>query len=106
MNDKHKGAYLFALRRGWKEEIFKDIPVSFKYWDFEKCWEEAKKYNNKKDFRENCGSAYAHATENKFLDKICRHMIVLGNEYSRMIYAYEFSDGYAYIGLTYNEKEV
>lgn len=104
-NDKHKGAYLFALRRGWKEEIFKDIPASFKHWDFQSCWDEAKKYNTKKAFRENCGSAYAHASENKFLDKICGHMEVLGNEYKRMIYAYEFSDGHAYVGLTYNEKK-
>jgi hypothetical protein len=102
-NDKHKGAYLFALRRGWKEEVLKGLPISFKYWDFNSCWEEAKKYSTKKAFRENSGSAYAHASESKFLDKICGHMEVLGNEYKRMIYAYEFPDNHVYVGLTYNE---
>jgi len=32
-------------------------------------------------------------------------MIPLGNEFKRMIYAYEFADGHAYVGLTYNEKK-
>jgi hypothetical protein len=102
-NLKHKGAYLFALRRGWKEEVLKNLPISFKYWDFNSCWEEAKKYSTKKAFRENSGSAYAHASDSKFLDKICGHMEVLGNEYKRMIYAYEFPDNHVYVGLTYNE---
>ena len=102
---EHKGAYLFALRRGWKDEVLKNLPISFKYWDFKSCQKEAKKYNTKKEFRENCGSAYAHASENKFLNEICLHMEVLGSEFKRMIYAYEFSDGCAYVGLTYNEKK-
>jgi predicted GIY-YIG superfamily endonuclease len=102
---KYKGAYLFALRRGWKDEVLKDLPVSFRHWDYETCQIEARKYNTKKEFRDNCGSAYAHASENNFLDEICGHMQVMGNEYKRMIYAYEFSDGHAYVGLTYNEKK-
>jgi hypothetical protein len=102
---KHKGPYLFALRRGWKDEVLKNLPVSFKYWDFDSCLKEAKKYKARLEFNKGAGGAYMHALQNKFLDKICGHMEVQGNEYKRMIYAYEFSDGYAYVGLTYNEKK-
>ena len=102
---EHVGAYQFALRRGWKEEIFKDIPTIKIYWNEKSCSKEAKKYNTKIEFLRGSSGAYMYASKNNILDKICRHMQVLGNEYKRMIYAYEFSDGYAYIGLTYNEKK-
>jgi hypothetical protein len=102
---EHPGAYQFALRRGWKEEMFKDIPASFTHWDFDSCQNEALKYKTRSEFNKGSGGAYMYASKNKILDEICSHMEVLGNEYKRMIYAYEFTDGYAYVGLTYNEKK-
>lgn len=102
---KHPGAYQFALRRGWKEEVFKNIPIQNVYWNHKSCRKEAEKYRTRTEFNKGSGGAYMYALKNKILDQICGHMEVVGNEHKRMIYAYEFSDGYAYIGLTYNEKK-
>jgi hypothetical protein len=71
-------------------------------WTKEKCYEEALKYNTKKDFELQNKRAYSAAYRHKWLDEICLHMKIVGNRMFRCIYVYEFSDNYAYIGLTYN----
>ena len=75
------------------------------YWTFEKCNEEALKYDNKKLFNEKSASSYVIALRNSWLDEISSHMKILGNRYTRCVYVYEFSDNYAYVGLTYNIDE-
>ena len=49
-------------------------------------------------------SATAYVTAGVFgwKDEICSHMTIIGNRHIRCIYAIEFSDNSAYIGLTYN----
>ncbi len=44
-------------------------------WTFEKCKEEALKYNNKKEFREKSNSCYVVSLKNKWLNKIIHHFI-------------------------------
>ncbi len=43
-------------------------------WNFELVDAEAKKYNNRCDFRINSSGAYYFASKHKILDKICSHM--------------------------------
>lgn len=47
-----------------------------KIWTYERCKEEALKYNTKRDFREH-SLAYSVSCRNKWIDEICSHMIVL-----------------------------
>jgi hypothetical protein len=86
----HKGAYIFALRRGWKDDICSHMNINLIYWTREMCREEALKYKTKKEFRENSPKAYAHAQQNGFIEDICSHMTPIGNIFNRMIYCYEF----------------
>jgi hypothetical protein len=44
------------------------------FWTKEKCYIEALKYENKKDFRLNSCGAYSSAYKNGWLDEICSHM--------------------------------
>jgi len=72
------------------------------YWTKENCEKEALKYLTKSEFQKEGRKAYRVAQKNKWLEDICKHMIPLGNRYKRCIYAFEFSDNYVYVGLTYN----
>lgn len=69
-------------------------------WTYEVCKETALKFKTKKDFLNAHSGAYAAAHKKKWINDICSHMIPLGDKYNRCIYAYEFSDNSAYIGLT------
>lgn len=79
-------------------------PSNYK-WSKEKCQEEALKYNYKIDFKNNAGSAYRSSLLNKWSDEICSHMKPKCNSYKRIVYRYIFSDGFCYIGLTYNPEK-
>lgn len=74
------------------------------YWTKEHCQEEALKYKTRLGFQRGSGSSWAYrvALENDWIDDVCAHMETCGNKYKRCIYVYEFSDNFAYIGLTYN----
>ena len=72
------------------------------YWTKENVSNEALKYSKRYDFYKKSGGAYDKAQKNGWLDEVCSHMELNGNTYKRMIYVYEFEDGYAYVGLTYN----
>jgi predicted GIY-YIG superfamily endonuclease len=43
-------------------------------WTFEKCMEEAKKFNSRKEFVKGNNSAYNSSRKNGWLDKVCSHM--------------------------------
>jgi hypothetical protein len=75
------------------------------YWTKEKCHEEAVKFTYRHEFEKNSKSAYSIAIKNKWIDDICSHMEVIGNLKKRCIYAIEFADNHAYIGLTFNLKK-
>ena len=74
------------------------------YWTKENVKNEALKYSKRFDFYKKSSGAYDKAVKNGWLNEICSHMELSGNVYKRMIYAYEFEDGCAYVGLTYNLK--
>ncbi len=101
-----KKAYESAKHNGWLDDIcqhmaFKKLPNG--YWNIiENCRIRALKYQTKKEFVKNSPHVYNIALKNGWLDDICKHMILIGNKYERCIYAYEFSDNYVYVGLTYN----
>lgn len=70
--------------------------------------EVAKRYDNKKDFRDEHYKLWSFISRHGLIDEVCGHMRVLGNFWNRLIYAYEFDINgkkYAYIGLTYDIKK-
>lgn len=71
-------AYSSAMKNKWLDDICNHMiaPVSSKLiWTFEKCKEEASKYNTLKDFDKNSCVAYRVALNRKWLDDICGHMV-------------------------------
>lgn len=93
-------AYNAAYLHKWLDEICSHMID--KHWTKEKCWNESLKYNTRIEFSIKSRAAYAAAVRHGWLNEICLHMAKLGNRMFRCIYVYEFSDNYAYIGLTYN----
>ena len=63
-------AYVVAKKNGWIEEYTWLIhPKQYKgKYDYEYCYEEAKKYKTRKEFQVGCGCAYYRARVNKWLD--------------------------------------
>lgn len=99
----NSNAYAAAIRNGWLDDICSHMPQKIKphnFWTKEFCRIEALKYMTLKDFTVNSSGAYKSSLKNKWLDEICSHMLHTGNRMFRCIYVYEFSDGYAYVGLT------
>jgi predicted GIY-YIG superfamily endonuclease len=72
------------------------------YWTFDTCKEEALKYNSRGEFKKKSMGCWDKSRKKGWLNSICTHMITIGNRYKKCIYVYEFSDNYAYVGLTYN----
>ena len=75
----------------WKNETF---------WSYEKCYNIAKQYKYKIDFKINDKNAYSKSVEEKWIENF--DWLIERNISSddRTIYVYEFSDGAAYVGLT------
>jgi len=95
-------------RNGWVEELCQhmlpekeEIPLTF-----ETCAEAASKYTCRSDFQNSIIDRryYSYARHHGFLDDICSHMQTRHTRKTRCIYAAEFSDNCAYIGLTYNHE--
>lgn len=103
---KHSGsAYNACIKNGWLEEVCKHMIIYSKpnnYWTYDACKIEALKYESKNEFRKHSSSAYQTARRKKFLNEICSHMQPMGNQCRKIIYSYEFSNNYAYVGMTYN----
>src|SRR5258706_16033938 len=72
------------------------------YWSKDKCQNVAIKYNSKKEFENGDKTVYYKCIRRKWIDEVCSHMESVGSRFKRLIYAYEFPDNFAYIGLTYN----
>ena len=75
---KYPGAYNFSKKINIFEEIKEKFTKRIKdkgFWSFEKCYQEGQKYKHRVDFQKNSSSAYVIAHKNKWLDKICKHMI-------------------------------
>jgi len=74
------------------------------YWTKERCQEVALKCDTRNEFCEQHKGAYLHAWRKDWLDELCSHMKSIGNLRKRLVYSYEFSDNYVYVGLTCNDK--
>jgi len=100
------GAYTYALRHGFLDEICTHMELVHvvKWNSKEACHNEALKYSTRSEFQNGCASAYTYALKHGFLDEICKHMEVVGNLQKRCIYAFEFEDNYVYVGLTCNMR--
>ena len=101
-------SYRQAQENGWLPQLTGHMKKMHRYTK-EECRKEAKKYMHKKDFMEKSPQYYFRACSKHWIQDICSHMVPLSNSQNRKIYAFEFEDNYAYIGLSYNpvtrEKE-
>lgn len=105
---KYSGAYSSAKNKNLLEKICQHMPPLRKNTKssipltFENCKRIANDFKSRSEFQkfEN-GRWYQFAIRNKILDEICEHMLRKGNKKKRCIYAAEFEDNSAYIGLTY-----
>lgn len=101
----NRKAYRSATNNGWLDDICSHMisPYNkFNYWTKDRCSEEALKYSTRRQFMLNSKFPYNKSLRNGWLDDICSHMKTSGHKYKRCIYAVEFPDNRAYIGLTYN----
>ena len=76
------------------------------FWSFEQCEKEAKKYNSRIGFQIGSGSAYVISKKKGWLNLICVHMKTQVNKRKRLVYVFEFSDNFCYVGLqTFLQKQ-
>lgn len=102
---KYFSVYGRIIHKKWYhilDDIFPNRRKPPNYWTFEKCKEEALKYNYKADFKKNGVTPYRKSLRNGWLNEITSHMVLSGDKYKRCVYVYEFFDNHAYVGLTYN----
>ncbi len=75
------------------------------YWTFERCLEVALKCESRSEFHDRFISAYNKGRKSGWGEELCSHMKPMGNLRKRLVYSYEFSNNYAYVGITCNEKK-
>lgn len=73
-SDFSKGAgaaYRIALNNGWLNEYswFEEVQKPGGYWNYDTCYEEAKKYKSRGEFALKSSTAYDHARRRQWLDK-------------------------------------
>ena len=100
------GVYQAALNHGWLDDYtwFESKQNPYNYWTKERVAEESKKYKNRGEFHDNCGTAYSKARVNGWLDEFTwlkDDRIDFSNDKIDCVYAYEFTDlKSVYIGRT------
>jgi predicted GIY-YIG superfamily endonuclease len=102
---KSGSAYVSAYMNGWLDDICSHMqrPANSRIiWNKETCRIEALKYKTRSEFSKKAKRAHIVAIKLDILDEICSHMKTCGSLIYRGIYAYEFPDNHAYVGLTYN----
>ncbi len=75
-----KSCYLTCIKRKWLNIIQEKLVRNTKpknYWTFDRCQEEARKYEYRSEFRAHSNTAYAKAWKNGWLENICNHMAFL-----------------------------
>ena len=78
--EQSQGAYTYARKHNFLNKIFETVKYDIKfnpsdYWSYDRCYKEALKYNNKKDFKNNSSQSYRVSYKNRWIDQICNHMI-------------------------------
>lgn len=100
---KERACYYFSKEMGWYEKITEHFKRHIpKHRTYEEVKDAAKKYSTRMEFKNNDMCNYCFAVSHGWLDDVCSHMKIVGDKYKRCIYAYEFSDGFCYVGLTYD----
>lgn len=100
------GVYQAALNHGWLDDYtwFESRQNPYNYWTKERVLEESKKYNNRGEFHDNCGTAYGKARINGWLDEFTwlkDDRIDFSKDKIDCVYAYEFESFHAvYVGRT------
>lgn len=100
--------YAILRHRGTLRELTKHLPrraVPNGYWTKERCAEIAAKCGTRLEFVRANQSAYKVAQENGWLDELCSHMRVRGNQKLRLLYAI-IAPGKKriYIGLSFDAQ--
>lgn len=102
----NKSLYNKLSARGWIDEATQHMKVLCRpanYWTKERCLAEALKYKHRKDFELGSKGAYGASYFGGWMEEVCSHMIISIPKWDRrIVYSYEFSDGCAYVGLTYD----
>lgn len=96
-------AYNTALRAGYIEQCTAHMQRLRKdkgCWSLESCLESAQKYSTIRDWRAADNGAVSAARRYGWYDRCVAHMRPLGHKYKRAIYAFEFADNTAYVGLS------
>lgn len=101
---KENAAFLFAKRHHFLNDVITHMKRNVR-WNKDTLHKEALKYTTRSEFEQNSPNAYNSALRFKIMDDITTHMKPQGHRYKRMIYVYEFSDKYFYVGLTYNQNK-
>ena len=76
--NKNKGAYLSAYRKGFLDMVCAHMKVIYNSWTHDNISTEALKYKTRTEFQNNCGGGYMYAINNGILDQICSHMGLSG----------------------------
>jgi len=102
-------AYAFALQNEWIADYhWFTTKERYRFWTKERCYEEAKKYNSKKEFAES-SSAYNIAVKNGWIQEykwLIDKRIELIRDKIDYVYMYYFKQTNAiYVGRTINPKE-
>jgi predicted GIY-YIG superfamily endonuclease len=100
--------YKYIIHNNWDELLLHIKLIEIKpsgYWTYERCKEEALKYNTMVELAENCVSAYNKIQKNRWKNELCSHIEYGANLFKRMVYVYIFSDNHCYIGLTCNKED-
>ena len=108
-NRLSNGAYEKARQNGWLKDYswllsYHDaLSEARTYWTADRCFEAAKKYKSKSEFRSKCVGAYTAALKNGWLNSYTwlKRQNRTGGVYC--VYVYEdTTNKYAYVGLTCN----
>ena len=106
LQSKYSACMASIRKHHWEEECLGHMPLKYVVVTFELCKQTALKYETRSDFENGPDSnIYTDALNHGWLDEICQHMRHRGCQKRRCIYAATFSDGFAYVGLTYDAKE-
>jgi len=103
---KQFGAAVQAAQRyGWYEEAcvhMKEIQKPDGHWTKPKILEVATQFDSKMKFIDAYSGAATIARRNGWWDEVCSHMSPQRSIIKRAIYVFEFNDGTAYVGLSWN----
>jgi hypothetical protein len=74
---KYIGAYYFASKNGWLDDIYNEIGIkTYNDYTYNECKIEALKYRIRNDFRLGSNKYYKKALKSLWLEDICKHMII------------------------------